>query len=668
MTRKRLFSLLLALSLVITGIIVPTASAATAATGEVSVTALKNGSQIVEASSTKDAFDYLETNSVSGGEVIPGVVVGGIMQSITYMYKTNSKGEKEILKNDDGYLNMESGDIAFMIDTPAIKKSVVKELVPILKFFLTGNNDKLAGSFANILDAGLGAHYFSPDGTRAAKDITFETEEYNYSLAVAATKENSLYKYKQEGSYKYGGGGPTELGYITSQIDMKEYCDLIGYENVYYFSYESFGDTYDIARRLNNYVENVVKAQTGAEKVNLVFISLGGTVSTAYFDLYAHTDEMDEINKVVFADSAVDGSYLLSDILNRNFNLYDKDYICTELLPTLFTMRYSMSKSYAWAGYLGGILLRVLPEKWFAKLIDSAAEGMKNSVCEKLVGNCPTMWSLVPNAEYSALAAEYLADPAHTALKEKTDQFYNAQCANSTTFPWIIENTDTKIFAVCGYGLNLPSPAGSYYMSSDFVIHAASQSLGGTFADAGKRLSDEYLSEVPDMSYVSPDRSADLSTSWIKDNVWLIKGQSHLDLQKGLDNIIHMCVQIAYDDSITDARVNNGGFPQFNEARDTIAIREMLGTAFNNGGFIAEHPMADDVSAGFYALRDEANALLAEKVWSAAATDELSYRMADFLEEHFNVTGNWTTSSQAKERDTLTGIFKYLNKLTDKIL
>jgi|GEM_PF-1343125 len=667
MKYKKTLPVLLAFCIVITGVAAPSASAQAENNTNITVTTLDGGSQIIEASNAADAFGWLENHSVSNGEVVPGVVVGGIMQSITYLYKTNADGEKEVLKSEDGSLIMESGDIAFMMDNAAMKKSVLKELGTILKFFLTGNNKGLAGSIANILDAGLGAHYFNPDGTRAAKDIIFEVEEYDYSLAVAATKENSLYKYKQDGSYKYSGGGPTQLGYITSQIDMKEYCELVGYENVYYFSYESFGDTYDIARRLNDYIEHVVKAQTGAEKVNLVFISLGGTISTAYFDLYARTEEMDEINKVVFANSAVDGSYLLSDILNRNFNLYNKDYICTELLPELFTMRYEMSKTYEWAGWLAGIFLRALPEKWFFKLVDSAAEGMKESVCKNLVANCPTMWSLVPNAEYAELAAEYLADPAHSALKEKTDRFYRAQSANSATFPWIIENTDTKIFAVCGYGLNLPSPAGSHFMSSDFVIHASSQSLGGTFADAGKTLSAEYLAGVRDMSYVSPDKSADLSTSCIRDYVWLIKGQSHLDLQAGLDSIIHMCVQIAYDDRITDARVNNGGFPQFNEYRDTKAIRKMLGTAFNNGEFIAEHPMTDEVSARFYALRDEANALLNEKVWDAAATDELSYRMADFLKGHFGITGDWTTSRQAKTNSAAADIFRRLNRLVDMI-
>ena len=77
--------------------------------------------------------------------------------------------------------------------------------------------------------------------------------------------------------------------------------------------------------------------------------------------------------------------------------------------------------------------------------------------------------------------------------------------------------------------------------------------------------------------------------------------------------------------------------------------------------------MSSDVSAEFYALRDEANALLAEQVWDASATDELSYRMADFLKEYFNID-NWTTSSQAKVTGTATDVLRRLNKLVDKIL
>lgn len=665
--RKRVLSVLLAMCLLATGIAVPAASAKTLPGGGVAVTQLGNGSAIVEADSAAGAIQYLENHSEENGEVIPGVVVGGIMQSITYMYKTNANGEKEILKGDDGYLIMESGDMAFMIDNPALKKAVAAESGTLLRFLLTGSNRGLDGSIARIFDAGLSSHYFKPDGTRAAEGITFEVEEYPYSLAVAATKENSLYRYSQEGAYKYSGGGPTELGYITSQIDMREYCDLVGYENVYYFAYESFGDTYDVARRLNDYIENVVKAQTGAEKINLVFISLGGTIGTAYFDLYAHSGEIDELHKVIFADSAIDGSYLLGDIMGLNLNLYDKDYLCTDFIPALLDMRHSTAREYMWLGYLGGIVLRALPQRWFEKLIDSAKQGLKDSIVTNLVANCPSMWALVPGAQYAELAAEYLEGSEHAALKEKTDRYRDAQAANSTTMPWIIENTDTLIFAVCGYDLHLPSPIDSYRMSSDFIINASSGSMGGTFPDADATFTDEYIAGVADPGYIAPNRNADLNTSYMKDYVWLIDGQSHLDLPSGRESVIRMSIWLAYDDTIMDARVHNGGYPQFNEFRDTNSIRDMLNTAYENPEFITAHTMDAGTEAAFNALRDEANALIGGKVWDTEATDALALCMADFLLNNFGYNEGWTTSKQEAETRKKTDFFQYLNALADRL-
>ena len=78
--------------------------------------------------------------------------------------------------------------------------------------------------------------------------------------------------------------------------------------------------------------------------------------------------------------------------------------------------------------------------------------------------------------------------------------------------------------------------------------------------------------------------------------------------------------------------------------------------------------MAEDTAVEFYALRDEANALLADKHWNAAATDELSCRMADFLRDRFDITGRWTNSRQAKTNSVLTSLFKMLNSLAHIVL
>ena len=128
-----------------------------------------------------------------------------------------------------------------------------------------------------------------------------------------------------------------------------------------------------------------------------------------------------------------------------------------------------------------------------------------------------------------------------------------------------------------------------------------------------------------------------------------------------------MSIWLAYDDTITDARVHNGGYPQFNEFRDTNSIRDMLGMAYENPEFIAAHPMDAGTASAFSALRDEANNLIADKEWDTAATDVLAMRMADFLLDNLGYNEGWTTSKQESETRKKTDFFRYLNALADKL-
>ena len=68
----------------------------------------------------------------------------------------------------------------------------------------------------------------------------------------------------------------------------------------------------DSAANLNEYIQQVKKA-TGHDKVNLLNVSLGGTIFTAYLDAYGYKD----INQVVNAVSATDGSEIIADFLTR---------------------------------------------------------------------------------------------------------------------------------------------------------------------------------------------------------------------------------------------------------------------------------------------------------------------------------------------------------------
>ena len=51
-----------------------------------------------------------------------------------------------------------------------------------------------------------------------------------------------------------------------------------------------------------------------------------------------------------------------------------------------------------------------------------------------------------------------------------------------------------------------------------------------------------------------------------------------MKLQSSVEDVIALCIDIATNKSITDARVNNGGYPQFNQYRDNKGLRDRIYT------------------------------------------------------------------------------------------
>ena len=111
--------------------------------------------------------------------------------------------------------------------------------------------------------------------------------------------------------------------YFYRMIPMKSVVDEIGGEdNLYFFTFPLISDPFISAANLNSYIQ-LVKEQTGKDKVNIVTISLGGTILTAYLEHYKNTNYPD-INKVLNVVSCLDGTDVMGDFYMRNFNIEDE--------------------------------------------------------------------------------------------------------------------------------------------------------------------------------------------------------------------------------------------------------------------------------------------------------------------------------------------------------
>ncbi len=545
----------------------------------------------------------------------PVIVVPGIMQSQVYVQDEDGND----LLTGDGFPIVEGMDMTFMFDTVAVKEEIKNSMISILAAVAKQDRDELFDILLGILDKSFSSHYFNPDGTRKNG---VSVDEYWYSLAECAKQPEKSYGYAK-GYSKDDNGNPlpttkykTELDFILRQVDISSYCEKYGYDHAYYFSYSSFGDIISSAEALNEYVQ-MVKEQTGHDKVDMVFISLGGTIGNVYLSDYCNPED---VGRVVFAAAATDGSYLLSDLMSASSTLENTEVIYNELIPNIVSIAAEEYMAYS---YLGNAVARVIPEAVFTDFVKEALTRAINECLAKLLRNCQSMWALVPSEVYPELSEKYISDEEHKLLKERTDRYYEIQKNAGATMQKRTEEGIT-IFVVCGYDLELPALVEHYNLSADNIIQSTSTSVGGTFANVGEVLGEDYVPAI-DETYLSPDGIVDAGTCALPDRTWFIKGQSHLHLQSSVNDIIEMCVQLMTDKNITDARENNGGYPQFNEYRDLGNIEKYMkkyNECKENGKLDA---LSEAEKTALDTAYDDSVKLLANRTWSkdeAVKTEE----------------------------------------------
>lgn len=499
-------------------------------------------------------------------EYSPLIVVPGIMQSQVYVQDENGND----LLTSDGFPIVEGMDMQFMFDMKAITDEIPSIVLDLVFALLAGDRDIFVDGFIEVFDNAFSSHYFNPDGTRTNE---VDVDQYWYSAEVAMTKPDKSYGYAQgyrtddEGntlpSYKY----EYEFDFIKAQVDITEYCEMAGYDHLYYYSYSSFGDTLSIAEQLNEYIQ-MVKAQTGHDKVSLVFISLGGTIGNTYLAKHCNPDDID---RVVFAAGANDGSYLLADLMDSALSFDDSEHFYSEMLPLILKLTDS---GMDWLGYILNFVTRAIPQELFTDHIDYIFARVVNEVLGNLMHNCPSMWALVPSTEYERMAEKFISDDAHKELRAKTDEYYEIQKNAGETIQQLSED-GMEIFVISGYNLPLLSVVEHWDYSSDEIIHVQSTSFGATAAPYGEKLAEDYEPAI-DKSYISPEGDLDAGTAALPDKTWFVRGQSHLKLQSSVEDVIALCVALVTDKSIKDARVNNGGYPQFNYYRDIKGLRSRI--------------------------------------------------------------------------------------------
>lgn len=438
---------------------------------------------------------------------IPCIILPGIGQSKVEL--VDKKGEKIKMAWP---LNVNGEELLGKLKAPLMKMMLFRKDA--------GFSDKVASIVEEIADPIAS----TPDGKPKNR---LRTVSYPYSVAQCSENEKR---------------------FIFKMVPLQKLGEIIGEENLFFFSYNPFGDLDDLVAELNDYVQ-FVKKETGSEKVNFVSVSLGGVLSLAYFERFGH---LNDVNRVMYFVAALRGTYIVSDLLDGKI----KPENAMSVIKTLAGEKTAES--------LGG-LLQMLPEGVFEITIEKILDVLKKTV----LLNSSSMWGLVPPERYEELSQKYISDKSHSKLKEKTDRLFKYRENIENEFS-NLEKNGVEFFAVCGYGLPLLPVVESEKMSSDGIINVSSASLGAVSADIGEKLlteSDNGKKCTNALhSHVSPDETLDASFGLWPERTWYFAGQSH-DASAYNDKALEIATRVLSDTAFNSV-YSDAELSQFGEMQD----------------------------------------------------------------------------------------------------
>ncbi len=467
-------------------------------------------------------------------EYYPTIIIPGLGQSSVCV----ADEEGNFVLDNEG--NKISAFPAY-IQTDELIKTV---LFPALISLLTQRDAGLSEALSDAINLCFGINGTGLDAQPAGNTIT---EKFPYPLSECSDYERAV---------------------INSHIPFNMYPTDLPEDHIYYFTYNSFGNHADMTEELFEYIQ-MVKEQTGHDKINIVPISQGGSLASALFEY--HPEVMDDLHKVLFVVPALDGSTIIGDVFNGRINFLNKEYLYNGFLGELGLLDKQTAR-------LIEIALRILPDDVLMAGLNAAADTLVTDVMSK----CTSMWALCPSGDYPTAAEKYLSSPEMAEIKAQTDKYYGAQLNSRKNVQKLLDK-GVQVFCIAEYNMNVINVGESWNtQNGDYIIQLDSTSLGAYSAKVGETLPEDYVQQNtycnnPDHNHISPDRVVDASTGLLPDTTFYFDGQRH-DLTQHNDVILKIAMELIAHDDITDV-YSDPQFPQFFDGRDVRNLHLLIDSA-----------------------------------------------------------------------------------------
>lgn len=472
------------------------------------------------------AFAEFKTECNGDCDICPAIVVPGIGQSNVWALEENG----EYMLDDNGNRIM---CFPAVLDVNAI---IPKVIVPVLSSLVMQKDAGLSDALCGVVRDAFAVNMCDENGKNTGN---FVVEKYLYSVAECS-------EYEKEQIYR--------------NIPLQDYAEMAGEDHLYYFAYNSFGNNYDIVTELYNYIQ-MVKAETGHDKVNIVPISMGGSIANGLFEYYPQV--MNDLEKVVYIVPALDGSTIVGDLYTKNFAFFDTDFLYNGFLEALMDEEDARMIE---------VIARILPDEVFTSVLRNVAD----CLVEDVAANITMLWGLCPKAYYPEASEALLAEKPE--IRRQTDMYYQAQLNSDANIQKLVD-MGVEVFNIVDYDVAMYLIGNSWNNdNADGVIHLASTSMGVHSAVVGETLGENYVQANtsvncadPTHNHISPDNVVDASTGLLPDHTFYFDAQGHEQTARN-DAIISLATVLLATDDIKDV-YSTPDYPQFNAKRDPRALR-----------------------------------------------------------------------------------------------
>ena len=472
-----------------------------------------------------------EVKTECGGncDICPSIVVPGIGQSNVWALDENG----DYLLDDDGD---RIGCFPAIFDVASI---VPKVILPVLLTLFTQHDMGLSDALCDVVLDAFEVNLCDENGKNTGN---IEVERYPYSVAECSDYEK---------------------GEIYDNIPLQAYSEIAGEDHLYYYAYNSFANVNETIDGLYDFI-NMVIEETGHDKVNIVPISMGGSIANGLLDYYP--DVMDKLNKVVYIVPALNGSTIVGDLYNKELAFLDKDFLYNGFLETLMDEEDARMIE---------VIARILPDEVLLGVLNNVAD----CLIEDVAANITSLWGLCPKEDYPSAAARLLANKPE--IKKQTDRYYKAQ-QNSLKNIQTLVDKGVEVYNIVDYDAPLYQIGTSWNEdNADGVIHLSSTAMGVHSAIVGETLGEDYKQantskncSDPSHNHISPDNVVDASTGLLPDTTFYFDGQNH-DKTARNDIIISLATELLATDNIKSV-YSSPDYPQFNGARDPRDLKNNL--------------------------------------------------------------------------------------------